>query len=101
MVSQSDEIPGRGEEDTEVTQYQELRGPHKVAGARQTRRVLNQGRAKRLFLAADADPRVLEPVARLAGELGVRAQIVPTRKQLGEICGIPVRCAVAASLKED
>ena len=84
-----------------VSQSDEIRGPHRVAGARQTRRALNRGRAKRLFLAADADPRVLEPVARLAGEMGVRAQVIPTRKQLGEICGISVGCAVAASLKED
>lgn len=77
----------------------ELSGPNKVAGAKQTRRALNQGRVKKLYLAADADPRVLEPLTRLAGELGVRAQVMPTMKALGAACGISVGCAVAAVLK--
>ena len=70
-----------------------------VAGSRQTRRALNQGKAAKLLLAADADPRVLEPLARLAGEKGIRAQVIPTMKELGAACGIPVGCAVATLLK--
>lgn len=81
-----------------MTLIQELSGPNKVAGSKQTKRALTQGRARKLFLAADADPRVLEPLARLAGEKGVRAQVIPTMKQLGAACGIPVGCAVAALL---
>ena len=77
----------------------ELNTPGRVAGAKQTRRALTQGRAKKLFLAADADPRVLEPLTRLAGEVGVRAEVVPTMKALGAACGISVGCAVAAVLK--
>ena len=36
----------------------ELNSADKVAGAKQVKRALNDGRAKKLFLAADADPRV-------------------------------------------
>lgn len=34
----------------------ELNSADKVAGAKQVKRALNDGRAKKLFLAADADP---------------------------------------------
>ena len=46
----------------------ELNSADKVAGAKQVKRALNDGRAKKLFLAADADPRVTEPLAKLAKE---------------------------------
>ncbi len=77
----------------------ELGGPNRVAGLKQTRRALNQGKVRKLFLAADADPRVLEIVTRLAGELKVRAQVVPTMAELGACCGIETGCSAAALLK--
>ena len=77
----------------------ELNSANKVAGAKQVRRALNDGRAAKLFLAADADPRVTDPLARLAGEKEVPAEEVPTMKQLGAACSLSVGCAVAALLK--
>lgn len=77
----------------------ELNSANKVAGAKQVRRALNDGRAAKLFLAADADPRVTEPLARLAGEKEVPAEEVSTMKQLGAACSLAVGCAVAALLK--
>ena len=40
----------------------------KVVGVKQTRRALNDGRAREIFLARDADPALTEPVAALAEE---------------------------------
>ena len=77
----------------------ELNTSNKVVGAKQTKRVLSDGRAKKIFLAADADPRVTDPLARLAGEKEVPAEEVPTMKQLGAACSLAVGCAVAALLK--
>ena len=77
----------------------ELNAAGRVAGAKQVRRALNDGRAAKLFLAADADPRVTDPLARLAGEKEVPAEEVPTMKQLGAACSLAVGCAVAALLK--
>ena len=76
----------------------ELNTSNKVVGAKQTKRVLGDGRAKKIFLAADADPRVTEPLVRLAREQGVPAEQAASMKELGRACGISVGCAVAALL---
>ena len=74
----------------------ELNTPDKVVGAKQTKRALSDGRAKKLFLAADADPRVTEPLARLAQEKGIVVEEVSAMKELGVACGIAVGSAAAA-----
>ena len=76
----------------------ELNSADKVAGAKQVKRALNDGRAKKLFLAADADPRVTEPLARLAKEKEVPVEEVSTMKELGAACSIAVGSAVAVLL---
>ena len=74
----------------------ELNTSDKVVGAKQTKRALSDGRAKKLFLAADADPRVTEPLARLAQEKGIVVEEVSAMKELGAACGIAVGSAAAA-----
>ena len=77
----------------------ELSTAGKVAGAKQVRRALNDGRAVKIFWARDADPRVTEPLVRLAQELGIPGEPVPSMKELGAACAISVGCAVAALLR--
>ena len=74
----------------------ELNSPNKVVGAKQVKRALNDGRAKKVFLAGDADPRVTQPLAQQAVNQRVAVELVPTMKELGAACGIAVRRAVAA-----
>ena len=74
----------------------QLQTAQKVVGAKQAKRALNDGRAKKLFLADDADPRVTEPLARLAEERGVEVERVSAMKELGAACGIAVGSAAAA-----
>ena len=71
----------------------------KVVGAKQVRRALRDGRAARLYLAQDADPRVLQPLVQDAVNRGVPLEQVPTMKALGQACGISVGAAVAVLLK--
>lgn len=77
----------------------ELSTAGKVVGAKQVKRALNDGRARRLFLADDADPRVTEPLAALAEEKGVAVEQVPSMKELGAACGIAVGSAAAALVR--
>ena len=77
----------------------ELAAAGRVAGAKQVRRALHDGRAAKIFWAADADPRVTEPLVRLANERGVPDERVPAMKELGAACSIAVGCAVAAMLR--
>lgn len=79
---------------------QELSGPNKVVGAKQAKRALRGGRAVRLFMAMDADPRLLQPLVQEAVNRQVPVSQVPTMKELGAACGIAVGAAVAVLTKE-
>lgn len=77
----------------------ELSGVNKVVGAKQVRRALNDGRACKVFLACDADPRVVEPLARLAQEGQVPVENDISMADLGAACGIAVKSAAAALVR--
>ncbi len=68
----------------------------RVAGVKQTRRALRDGRAKVVFLARDADPALTQPLALLAQEKGVPVQWADAMGELGRACGLAVGAAVAA-----
>ena len=76
----------------------ELTATEKVVGAKQAKRALRDGKAKRVYLAQDADPRVTEPIAELCAQQGVPVEEVSKMKDLGTACGIHVGAAVVVSL---
>lgn len=78
---------------------EELKKAPKVVGAKQTRRAVNDGRAMRVYLAGDADPRVTEPIESLCAQRGVPVERTNTMKELGSACGIAVGSAVAATVE--
>ena len=77
----------------------ELMTADKGVGAKQAKRALRDGRAARLYLAQDADPRVLQPLVQDAVNRGVPLEQVPTMQALGQACGISVGAAVAVLLR--
>lgn len=77
---------------------EELRRGPRVAGVKQTRRAIQDGKAGRVFLARDADPRVTEPIADLCREKDVPVEWEAGMKDLGSACGIAVGSAAAALL---
>ncbi len=79
----------------------ELERHPKVVGAKQTRRALESGRAVRVFLASDADPRIIGPIAALCAEKGVETERDHSMKEIGSACGIAVGSAVAAVVRAD
>ncbi len=78
---------------------QELSRPNKVVGAKQAKRALRDGRAVRLYIAMDADPRLLQPLVQEAVNRQVPVTQVPSMRELGASCGIAVGAAVAVLLK--
>ena len=76
----------------------ELSQGAKVVGVKQTRRAIEDGRAARVFLAEDADPRVTGPVEELCARQNIPVERVPHMRELGSACGIAVPSAVAALL---
>ena len=78
---------------------QELSGSNKVVGDKQVRRALRDGRAAALYMALDADPRMLQPLVQEAVNRQVPIRQAPSMKELGASCGIAVGAAVAVLLK--
>ena len=76
----------------------ELASQEKVIGVKQSRRAIREGRAKRVFLAIDADPAITDPVADSCLDAGIPVETGHTMAQLGQACRITVGASVVAIL---
>ena len=72
--------------------------PARAVGTNQTTKAITRGQAAEVFVAADADRRVVEPIIRAAAAVGVRLIEVESMTALGRACGIAVGAAAAAVL---
>ncbi len=70
----------------------------KVVGVKQTARALEKGGVKKVFVAADADKRVVQPIADACAKVGVPVESVESMQELGRLCGIQVGAATVAVL---
>ena len=68
----------------------------KVAGLNQTKKALNNGKAKKVFAAKDADEQFLLQIKRLCESKSVPVDGNMTMEELGSACSIDVGCAVCA-----
>jgi large subunit ribosomal protein L7A len=71
----------------------------RTIGTNQTTKALQQSIAKQLFVARDAESRVIAPIVALAQERGIPVEWIETMKQLGKACGIEVGAAAAAVIE--
>ncbi|WP_058485971.1 ribosomal L7Ae/L30e/S12e/Gadd45 family protein [Defluviitalea phaphyphila] len=76
-----------------------LKTHKKVVGAKQTARALEKNEAETVYVAKDADERVVRRVLEIAKEQNVPIVMVETMKQLGEACNVEVNTATAALIK--
>lgn len=76
----------------------ELSNKTKVVGVKQVKRAVEAGGVKKVFLAADADPRLTEPISALCAQKGIETEAAASMRELGRACGIAVGSAVAALL---
>ena len=76
----------------------ELASKEKVIGVKQSRKAIRDGRAKRVFLACDADPAITDPVAENCQALGIPVDDAYTMAQLGHACRSTVGASVVAVL---
>ena len=77
----------------------ELAGKRTVVGAKQLRKALHSGAARRVFLARNADPAITEPIEALCQSNDVAYVWVKSMTELGQACGIDVGAAAAAALE--
>ena len=69
-----------------------------VVGAKQLKKALKNGNARRVFLACNADPAITEPIAALCQLNQVDFAWVRSMTDLGHACGIEVGAAAAAAV---
>ena len=81
---------------TQVTE--ELSKSKFVVGAKQLKKALNNGKARLVFLACNADPAITEPIAALCQLHNVDFAWVRSMTDLGHACGIEVGAAAAAAV---
>ena len=65
----------------------ELASQEKVIGVKQSRKAIREGRAKRVYLACDADPAITEPVAASCAKAGIPVETDYTTGPAGP--GVP------------
>ena len=73
-----------------------LSGSKVIVGAKQLRKALVKGCARRVYLAENADPAITEPLAALCQLNSVEFSWVRSMAELGNACGIEVGAATAA-----
>ncbi len=75
-----------------------LTGRHHVTGSKQVTKAVRRGRAACVFIASDADGRVVQPLRELCGATGVETVETATMAEIGKACAIEVGSAAAATL---
>lgn len=73
---------------------------NKVVGVKQTIKAIKSGVVKIVYIAKDADNKLLQSVKVLVDENSLELVYINTMKELGKLCGIDVGAATAAILKE-
>ncbi len=72
----------------------------KVVGTKQTLKSLEKGEVIHLFIARDAEDKIVRPVLAVCEEKSIEPLYVESMLQLGKVCGSKVKAAVAAITEE-
>ena len=70
-----------------------------VIGKKQTQRALAKDEATSIYVAEDADQKVVNDIIKISSEKKIEVVYVDTMENLGKMFGIDVKAAVAATLK--
>ncbi len=71
----------------------------KVVGTKQTQKAIEKDQAMVVYVASDAEERVVSPIIRLCEEKNLELVLVDSMSELGKACGIKVGAATAATIK--
>ncbi|WP_183860028.1 L7Ae/L30e/S12e/Gadd45 family ribosomal protein [Pectinatus brassicae] len=79
---------------------EELKNAKRVIGMKQVTKAINNGFAQCVFLAIDADDRILEPLKTLCADRKIKVVTESTMAELGKACSIEVGAAAAAIINK-
>ena len=77
-----------------------LKDAGRVIGIKQVTKAVQRGAAASVFIADDADERVLRPLSELCREKEIPVVHAGSMQELGKACSIEVGAAAAAVLKK-
>jgi len=84
-----------------VSLYERLTGAKtKTVGTKQTLKALQKDQVKVVYVARDAEERVVRELLRLCAEKNVEVVYADSMARLGQACGIQVGAASAAVLED-
>ena len=69
-------------------------------GFKQSLKAINEGRAVKAVLALDCDEKISAPIRKAASDTNTELAEIPTRHELGVLCGIEVGASCAVVLAE-
>lgn len=73
----------------------------RTVGLRQTMKAVQKGLAQTVFVAGDADERIMKELLGACRAGGITVVEAPSMVALGKVCGIEVGAATAAVVKEE
>lgn len=73
---------------------------NKVVGVKQTVKAIKNNKAETVYIARDADDKLIQSVKVLIDDNSQKLIYIDTMKELGKLCGIDVGAATAAVLKD-
>lgn len=71
-----------------------------IVGAKRTLKAVKEGKANRVYIAKDAEDRIIRPIMENCIQLSVEIKYVDTMNELGKACGIDVGAAVVTVVNE-
>ena len=78
----------------------ELHTALKVIGVKQSKKAIRDGAAAEVYVALDAEKRVVGPVYELCSETGTKVTEITTMAELGDAVGIDVGASVVTVLRD-
>jgi len=76
-----------------------LKSTKKTIGVKQVTKAVEKDLVQVVYIAGDAEPRLVEPLQTLCKQKNVVIQSMPTMIELGKVCEIEVGAAAMAVLK--
>ena len=72
---------------------------NRIVGAKQTIKAIKANKVEKVYIAENADRKVIEPILNCCNEQGVEVIMISTMQKLGVLCNIDVGAATACTIK--
>jgi len=79
---------------------EELKKAKKKIGIKECKKAIENDKALSVFVAMDAEERVIKPFVELCGQKAIEITYIDTMSNLGKACGIDVGATTVVMLKD-